>query len=218
MIELTHRFVDGYQRAKHEKEVGEIFNDVAHYQSQLDLLRITDKMVAEASLSVPQIAKHVLTTLMFYLFTLPISLPGSIIHTPLAILAKILGNYLSRAEGNRIDRDQVAHYKIISAVVIVPIVYSVLGFFAWKISSGLFVAPVLLCTLLSGYMAVQTRPLTFTLKAFGFVLKFLFTDFSSLKKTRRNLQVQVRQIIDKYRERYDTPSKERNSRGILQEK
>jgi hypothetical protein len=40
-IELTHRFVNGYQRAKGEQEVNEIFAEISTYQSQLDLLRIT---------------------------------------------------------------------------------------------------------------------------------------------------------------------------------
>ena len=101
--------MNGYQRAKGEKEVNDIFSEISTYQSQLDLLRIkyvscsfilylqllflpslylfffcytlcSDKMVAEFSLSKPQIALHFFKTVFFYLFTLPVSLPGSIVH------------------------------------------------------------------------------------------------------------------------------------------
>jgi hypothetical protein len=93
-------------------------------------------MVAEVSLSTGQVILHVLSTLGFYFFTLPVSLPGSLVHgtpsplfvpclyftnfflAPLGILCKAIANYLSQTATNGIDRDhgidrdQVAHYKV----------------------------------------------------------------------------------------------------------
>eukprot|EP00026_Physarum_polycephalum_P007809 Phypoly_transcript_07877.p1 GENE.Phypoly_transcript_07877~~Phypoly_transcript_07877.p1 ORF type:complete len:458 (+),score=75.43 Phypoly_transcript_07877:182-1555(+) len=201
-IELTHRFVNGYQRAKGEEEVKEIFSEISTYQSQLDLLRITDKMVAEFSLSKAQIALHFFKTLFFYLFTLPVSLPGSIVHGPLGIIVHYLALYMSRAEKG-VDRDQVAHYKVLSSVVLLPIWYTMFGVIIWRYIGAPFIPPILVCTFLSGYLAVQNRPLNFTFKALGFVMKFLFTDFSALRATRRRLQTKLREIINKYREKYD---------------
>lgn len=201
-IELTHRVVNGYQKAKGEPEVAQIFAEISTYQSQLDLLRIRDKMVAEFNLSKVQIAAHFFKTLFFYLFTLPVSLPGSIVHGPLGIIVHYLALYLSRNEKG-VDRDQVAHYKVLSTVVLMPVWYTALGIAIWRSIGGAFIAPILICTFLSGYLAIQTRPLNFTFRALGFVMKFLFTDFSALRATRRNLQSKLRTVINKYREKYD---------------
>jgi len=201
-IELTHRFVNGYQRAKGEKEVSDIFSEISTYQSQLDLLRINDRMVAEFNLSKVQIAFHFFKTMFFYLFTLPVSLPGSIVHAPLGLIVHYLSLYLCKTPTG-IDRDQVAHYKMLSSVVLLPVWYSAIGVGIWRTIGPAFIAPILICTFLSGYLAIQTRPLNFTFKALGFVMKFLFTDFSALRASRRKLQNKLREVINKYREKYD---------------
>lgn len=68
---------------------------------------------------------------------------------------------------NYVDRDQVAHFKvnlfvawtnqliviqIMSAMVFVPIFYTIMGAIIWKTIGLAFVFPTLAVTFLSGYM------------------------------------------------------------------
>jgi len=177
------------------------------YQTQLDILRLSDIEVSTlVNASKFKLFRHAMSVFFFYAITLPFTLPGVIVHAPIGILSRFLGLYLSRSStpaAARYDKDQIAHFKIMSAIVLLPITYSIVGYLVSEYLGSTWVVPTLAGIFLSGFLAINIRPITFTFRALVLALKYLLVDFSAIQAKRQKLQHRVRDVIQKYKEKYE---------------
>ena len=115
-VELSRRFVDGYLASAANPDIQRLRRDVEDYQAHLDLLGLKDHHLRE-SLGVLDAWKGVMWRSAAVLALLPLAIPGALFHLPIGWVAITAGEHLSY------DRDDVATLKVITAVLLLPVVY-----------------------------------------------------------------------------------------------
>jgi glycerol-3-phosphate O-acyltransferase/dihydroxyacetone phosphate acyltransferase len=119
-VELSRRFVQRYLAAAEDAEVAALFEDIERYQARLDVLGLKDHQLRER-MSWGRAWRRVAWRIARFVALLPLGLPGAVIHLPVAWVAAAAGNRLAE------DTDDVATLKVITAVLLLPLVYLALA-------------------------------------------------------------------------------------------
>jgi 1-acyl-sn-glycerol-3-phosphate acyltransferase len=149
-LELRQRFVAGYSfyRTHEPRRIDTIEARIARFESELKLARIDP-----ADLSLPPTATEtivrLLTQIVLCLLMTPIAIIGTIVHYP----AYRLAGYLSRRLGR--EQDVLSTFKIISAMLLFPLTWIVIGIVVWMLAGGLAALLAVLAVSLCGYGAVR---------------------------------------------------------------
>jgi 1-acyl-sn-glycerol-3-phosphate acyltransferase len=125
-VELSRRFVERYLAAADEPEVGALRADIERYQTRLDVLGLKDHHLREP-ISWPRAWSRIAWRSARFVALLPLGVPGALIHMPVAWVAATAGNRLSE------DTDDVATLKVVTVVLLLPLVYvGLAAVTAWK--------------------------------------------------------------------------------------
>jgi 1-acyl-sn-glycerol-3-phosphate acyltransferase len=149
-LELRQRFVAGYSfyRTHAPRRIDTIEARIARFESELKLARIDP-----ADLSLPPTATEtivrLLTQIVLCLLLTPIAIIGTIVHYP----AYRLAGYLSRRLGR--EQDVLSTFKIISAMLLFPLTWIVIGVVVWMLAGGPAALLAVLAVSLCGYGAVR---------------------------------------------------------------
>ena len=119
-VELSRRFVDTYLSVADHPTMVRLRTDIEDYQSQLELLGLKDYQLSRP-ISVTSAWKRVILRTMITLLLLPFAIPGALIHLPVGWIAAAAGERLSE------DQDDVATLKVISVLLLLPLIYLTLG-------------------------------------------------------------------------------------------
>jgi len=158
---------------------------------RLDMLGLTDKDVVKNKKWGTRLGETMLFNMMILW---PFALIGSTLNLPIAIFSKIMGKILARGE-----IVEEATYKMMSALLAFIILYTtvpiVVGYLLgryWALFAVVFLA-------LSGYAAVNVRPLGSSIAFAKSLLKLVPKD---LKDEREKLRQQLQQAMEVF---YDGP-------------
>jgi 1-acyl-sn-glycerol-3-phosphate acyltransferase len=149
-LELRQRFVAGYSfyRTHAPRRIDTIEARIARFESELKLARIDP-----ADLSLPPTATETIVRLLIQivlcLLMTPIAILGTIVHYP----AYRLAGYLSRRLGR--EQDVLSTFKIISAMLLFPFTWIVIGVVVWMWAGGPAALLAVLAVSLCGYGAVR---------------------------------------------------------------
>jgi len=192
-VELTRRFAVGYKAAlaKDPENIIALRKNIENYQMRLDMLGLTDKDVVKNKKWGTRLGETMLFNMMILW---PFALIGSTLNLPIAIFSKIMGKILARGE-----IVEEATYKMMSALLAFIILYTtvpiVVGYLLgryWALFAVVFLA-------LSGYAAVNVRPLGSSIAFAKSLLKLVPKD---LKDEREKLRQQLQQAMEVF---YDGP-------------
>ena len=168
-----------------------------NYQAQLDLLGLRDHHLRE-SLGVLDAWQGVLWRSVAVIALLPLALPGALFHLPIGWVAMTAGERFSY------DRDDVATLKVITSVLLLPVVYAGMGTFVWM-SFGLgwgLAAAVLLPLSFLAFLKIVEMQANMTLATLTNLRLSRFSqDVGELRRTRSLLVERVRKVVDKYADR-----------------
>ena len=119
-VELSRRFVERYLAVSDEPTVQTLRHDVENYQARLDLIGLQDHHLRRP-LGIVDAWKGVLWRSTAVIALLPLAIPGTLLHLPVGWVAMTAGEQLSD------DRDDVATLKVITSVLLLPLVYVAAG-------------------------------------------------------------------------------------------
>lgn len=89
-MELTRMFADAYESARNEPMVKLIAEKVLHYNEQLRLFGISDHQVMETKWTGFRELRLLIERVLLLLASLVLSVPGIVVHLPVAILASLI--------------------------------------------------------------------------------------------------------------------------------
>ena len=196
-VDLSRRFVDRYLAAAHEPEIKRLRDDVENYQAKLDLLGLRDHHLRE-SLGVFDAWRGVLWRSVAVIALLPLALPGALFHLPIGWVAMTAGERLSY------DRDDVATLKVITSILLLPVVYTGVGTFvgmSFGLVWGLAVAVLLPLSFLAFIKIVEMQANMTLATLTNLRLSRFSQDVCELRQTRSLLVERVRKVVDKYADR-----------------
>jgi 1-acyl-sn-glycerol-3-phosphate acyltransferase len=153
-LELRQRFLEGYAfyRSRSPQRIDSIEARIARFEYELQQAGIDP-----SDLSLPPTAAHTIVRLLAQIITCaflaPFALFGIVVHYPAYRLVGFLSRRLARHE-----QDVVSTFKIISAMLLFPLTWIVVGVFFWR-AAGVWgvwagVAATIL-TPLCGFVAVR---------------------------------------------------------------
>ncbi|KAL1916529.1 uncharacterized protein VTP21DRAFT_5720 [Calcarisporiella thermophila] len=128
VVELNRRLVYGYNLFKDEPKVKELKHKVSAYNQLLKYHGLKDHQVQKAALH----GGHALSLLIYRMFWLAfwgiLSLPGAILNLPVAIVARVISSQkakeaLAASTVKIAGRDVLATWKLLVALVLVPLLY-----------------------------------------------------------------------------------------------
>jgi glycerol-3-phosphate O-acyltransferase/dihydroxyacetone phosphate acyltransferase len=149
-LELRQRFVAGYSfyRTHAPRRIDTIEARIARFESELKLARIDP-----ADLSLPPTAAETIVRLIMQivlcLLMTPVAIVGTSVHYP----AYRLAGYLSRRLGR--EQDVLSTFKIISAMLLFPLTWLVIGIVVWKLAGAPAALLSVFAVSLCGYGAVR---------------------------------------------------------------
>ena len=149
-LELRQKFVAGYSfyREHAPRRIDTIEARIARFESELKVARLDPD-----DLSLPPSAAETIVRLMtqigLCLLLIPIAIVGTAVHYP----AYRLAGYLSRRLGRELD--VLSTFKIISAMLLFPLTWSVVGVVTWKLGGGLAAIVSVVAVALCGFGAVR---------------------------------------------------------------
>jgi len=125
-VELSRRFVERYLVAAGDPEMRALRADLERYQARLDALGLRDHQLRKP-ISLARAWGRILWRSARFAVLLPFAAPGALIHLPVGWLAAASGRRLSE------DTDDEATLKVMTAVLLLPVVYAALaGVVAWR--------------------------------------------------------------------------------------
>lgn len=194
--ELMRRFSEGYQKARNQPEVQMLREQLEGYQERLSQLGIQDHDLRR-DVGWFRLTWRFFRRMFYLLILIPLSLPGMLIHAPIGISAVIAGDYLTAR------KDVVATTKIISAILLVPLLYlvTVIAVFWWQGSTiALLVAGLLP---LSGYATIRVLERQFavgrSLKAMTQLLRYR-QEILVLRELREQLTHALETAVQQFRD------------------
>ncbi len=126
--ELTRRLSEGYLRAESEPVMQAMKEQVEAYQTRLDALGLEDHHLRK-DIPIGSLFARLLGRVLSTLLLLPFAIPGMLLHAPVMMTAIVAGDHLTAR------KDVVATTKLISAILMIPVLYLILLFLLWQISS-----------------------------------------------------------------------------------
>eukprot|EP01113_Clastostelium_recurvatum_P043737 TRINITY_DN7283_c0_g1_i2.p1 TRINITY_DN7283_c0_g1~~TRINITY_DN7283_c0_g1_i2.p1 ORF type:complete len:478 (+),score=118.58 TRINITY_DN7283_c0_g1_i2:166-1434(+) len=197
---MAHRFLEVYKNLKNDPEIASLFRDVNEYRSQLDLMHLRDSNISTLSVSRAVLVFKLVRSVIGLALLFPVSLPGLIVHGPLGILCHYLAGWMSKNQDHPEikDKDQLAHFKIMSAMVLAPILYILIGIAVGFTSGARYIFPTLVTIFISGWIAISYRPFTTVANALSVAAKLMLIDIKTLKSRRRMLQQRVVHAVQKH--------------------
>jgi len=181
-IELTNRFLNGYQKAAQKEggagKIADLRREIEEYQFKLDLLGLSDSKVS----TYKRTNADLFQILANALFWFPIAMIGTLLNSPIAILSKFGGTLLARGE-----IVEEATYKLLVAIFVGILTYTVLPILvAWQTGSLIYGLDSFIIFATTGIAAVKVQPFTtiwrFTSSAFKIVPKEFREERACLKK------------------------------------
>jgi glycerol-3-phosphate O-acyltransferase/dihydroxyacetone phosphate acyltransferase len=149
-LELRQRFVAGHSfyRTHAPRRIDNIEARIARFEAELKHVRLDPD-----DLSLPPTAAHSIFDLLgqiaVCLLLTPIAIVGTLVHYP----AYRLAGYLSRRLGR--EQDVLSTFKIISAMLLFPLTWLVIGIISWELRGGLTAVAAVILVSLCGYGAVR---------------------------------------------------------------
>jgi 1-acyl-sn-glycerol-3-phosphate acyltransferase len=199
-VELSRRFVERYLAAADEPDMRGLRDAVERYQARLDMLGLRDHHLRGA-VGMLDAWRSVLWRSMAVVALLPLALPGALFHLPVGWVALTAGERLSD------DQDDVATLKVITVVLLLPVVYLGvgtligLGFGLWW---GVAVTMLLPLSFLA-FVKILDVQANLTLATVTYLRLSRFSrEVRELRETRDRLVSGVRAVADKYADR-DVP-------------
>ncbi|MDP6580001.1 MAG: lysophospholipid acyltransferase family protein [Vicinamibacterales bacterium] len=196
-VELSRRFVERYLATAGEPDMQRFRNDVERYQARLDLLGLRDHHLRE-SVGVLDAWKGVLWRSLAVVALLPLALPGALFHLPVGWVAMTAGERLSY------DQDDVATLKVITVVLLLPVVYVGVGTLiglGTGIWWGLAVITALPLSFLAFVKIVEIQANLTLATVTHLRLGRFAREVAELRATRGQLVARVREVADKYADR-----------------
>jgi len=150
-LELRQRFIAGYAfyRGHSPRRLDAIEARIARFEYEM-----TQAGIDPSDLSLPPTAAHTIFSLLAQVITCvllsPFAVFGTVVHYP----AYRLGGFLSRRLARR-EQDVVSTFKIISAMLFVPLTWIVVALVSWKIDGWVWGVSALIITPVCGYIAVR---------------------------------------------------------------
>jgi len=193
-VELSRRFVEGYLATADSPEIQQLRGDVEDYQAHLDLLGLKDHHLRE-SLDALDAWKGVLWRSLAVAALLPLAIPGALFHLPVGWVAITAGEHLSD------DQDDVATLKVITSVLLLPVVYIAvgtmtgIGFGLWW---GMAVTTVLPLSFLALIKVVEVQANMTLATLTNLRLSRFSQEVAELRETRRHLVDRIRAAVNAY--------------------
>ncbi len=193
-VELSRRFVEGYLATAARPEIQQLRGDVENYQAHLDLLGLKDHHLREA-LGAVDSWRGVLWRSLAVVALLPLAIPGALFHLPVGWVAITAGKRLSD------DRDDVATLKVITSVLLLPVVYvgvgtmAGVGFGTWW---GIGVATLLPLSFLALIKVVEVQANMTLATLTNLRLNQFSQEVAELRETRSQLVARIRVAVDTY--------------------
>src|SRR6267142_2354564 len=150
-LELRQRFLEGYAfyRSHSPRRIDAIEARIARFEYEMK-----EAGIDPADLSLPPTALHTIFRLMAQVVTCallaPLAVFGIVVHYPAYRLAGFLSRRLARHE-----QDVLSTFKIISAMLLFPLTWILIGVVSWRLAGGWTGASALILTPLCGFVAVR---------------------------------------------------------------
>ena len=192
-VELSRRFVDSYMRASDDAEMQRCRRDVEDYQARLDMLGIKDHQLRQA-LTPDQALRKLLLRLVTMLVFLPLAIPGALLHLPVGWVAAVIGERFSY------ETDDVATLKVLSTMLLLPVIYAAIGtFVAFKFGwlwALLAIAALSLSFFVSVRLIETEVGLVNSMAAIVRLLR-LGTEIEEIRATRSELVDRIRRLAER---------------------
>ncbi|KAJ2704586.1 Glycerol-3-phosphate/dihydroxyacetone phosphate acyltransferase [Coemansia sp. IMI 203386] len=129
-VELTRRFIKGYNTYRDLPEVKELRDRVEDYNMQLRYYGIRDHQVETMQVGRAQAGALFLWRLLWLLIMGLVALPGTVLNIPVFIVTGVVSKRKAKAAlaASTVKvraRDVIATWKILIALVLVPLLYTV---------------------------------------------------------------------------------------------
>ncbi|KAG5458038.1 MAG: hypothetical protein BJ554DRAFT_1819 [Olpidium bornovanus] len=146
ILELNRRFIAAYELLKDKPEVQEIKEKVMAYNKMLKYYGLRDHQVKKTQIG----GTRALALLVYRTISLTImgmfALPGAILNAPIAVIAKIISHRkakeaLAASTVKIAGRDVLATWKLLVALVLLPLFYWLYAFIVLLVAIHLDVSP-----------------------------------------------------------------------------
>ncbi len=150
-LQLRQRFLQGYAfyRSHSPRRIDAVEARIARFEYEMKQAGIDP-----ADLSLPPTAAHtifkLLAQVVVCVLLAPVAFFGTAVHYPAYRLAGYLSRRLARHE-----QDVLSTFKIISAMLLFPLTWVVVGIVSWRLAGWRAGMAVLILTPLCGYVAVR---------------------------------------------------------------
>ena len=190
-VELSRRFVQRYLATADDPMVQRLRDDVQNYQARLDMTGLQDHHLRQR-VGVVDAWKGVLWRSAAVLALLPLAIPGAVLHLPVAWIAMTAGERLSD------DRDDVATLKVITSVLLLPLVYIAAGVLVglsvgWWV--GVAVATLLPLSFLASIKLAELQANMTLATLTNWRLSRFSQEVAELRETRGHLVDRVRAVV-----------------------
>uniref|UniRef100_A0A060TGR1 ARAD1D25256p n=1 Tax=Blastobotrys adeninivorans TaxID=409370 RepID=A0A060TGR1_BLAAD len=218
VVELNRRLIRGYEKYKDDPKIVHLRNAVLSYNKKLKGLGLKDHQVETATLSPHKVVFKFLYRLSKLLVLAPLAMPGAIMFSPVFVATKLISRKrakqaLAKSTVKVQARDVVATWKVLVAMGLAPLLYTVYALVAtyicykkqWVSSELWSLAKVMLASYIvfpaitwSALVIGETgmdifkslRPLALALNPFH------KNAIEELRETRRNLVMEVSEVVN----------------------
>ena len=187
-VELTRRFLDGWQRASTNPRMIAFKHAVEDYQTRLDVLGFKDHQLRK-DLSTGQALARLTGRALMMLVLLPLAIPGALLHLPVGWVAASVGERLSY------EQDDVATIKVFATIALLPVLYGIVAWWVWQAFGVVWAVAVVVALIFSFSASIWLIEAQASL---------LFSILSILRRTRLraeidNLRSIRAQLVDEVR-------------------
>jgi len=150
-LQMRRQFLDGYafHQAQAPQRMAALEARIARFEQELEQAGLDPRSLSPPSSAVGIIA-HLFKRTIVFLLLLPFALFGIAVHYP----AYYFGDYMSRRLARNAE-DVISTIKIISAMLLFPLTWIVLGLLLWRFTSWQFAVPAMILAPLCGYVAIR---------------------------------------------------------------
>lgn len=199
--ELTRRMVEGYQKAESHSEIQQLRQQLEQYQARLERMGLEDHHLRKGY-SIWRLFWRLFGRFLSLFLLLPLAIPGMILHAPIMMTAVVAGDHLTAR------KDVVATTKLVTSILMVPLLYLVILFVLWQFLSPMALVWVAILLPASGFATIRLleRQLALLRSSRGLWRWFrLRRELDDLRQYRE----QLAEAIDSAVEKYHDPSKPR---------
>lgn len=194
---LMRRFLEHWERLRHEPAVSRLYRDVAAYQLSLRALELQDKDLRGQPTSRRMRLLHILRHLWASLVLVPLAVPGVLIHLPVLAASVTAGHALTERGDVR------ATIKVCVATSLTLMAYVTCGLAVFARTGGLDGVVIAACTLvilaLSGHATIRVLERQGELRRGLSVLVALLhldREIARLAEERERLRLELLRLVD----------------------